>query len=58
MRNLYYNETLILTLFLVAIFLGFFIWWLHRKCLAVVQAEAVHIELGRRADAAAKPPMK
>ncbi|KAF9737695.1 hypothetical protein PMIN01_05474 [Paraphaeosphaeria minitans] len=50
MRDLRYNEVLILSLFLVAIFLGAFIWWLHRNCVQVVQAEAVHIELGRRAE--------
>lgn len=49
MRDLKYNEAIILTLFLLALLVGVFIWWLHRNCVQVVQAEAVHIELGRRA---------
>jgi hypothetical protein len=49
MRALRYNEAIILTLFLLALFVGAFVWYLHRNCVRVVQAEAVHVELVRRA---------
>ncbi|KAJ4355690.1 uncharacterized protein N0V89_003710 [Didymosphaeria variabile] len=49
MRDLKYNEAIILTLFMIALFVIGFIWYLHRNCVQVVEAEAVHIELQQRA---------
>lgn len=41
------NHALILTLFLIAAFVAGFVWYLHRRCLRVVQDEALFLELAQ-----------
>ena len=43
-----YNHAIVLTMFLVALFVLGLAWWCYRDCVRVVGAEAQHIELQQR----------